>query len=236
VETEDYVPPVTPATAMSVLPLHAAVAAGKLEDVRVWLDVYAPLPPAVDAASLAEGAGGGGGIVSVGASGVSTPEWPPRPVSDMMGPESALRDGPSTSRRGDGVIQGGRGEGGAGRGGGDGGEGGGGGEVRGSEGPHARPGFSELWRRGGDSGGAAYGPSHHLLRFSDRSSAGGGGGRRGPVDVRNEHGNTALAVAAALTDASVAATLVTLLMEHGASPLVLSGGWTPPHWVGSTTP
>jgi hypothetical protein len=35
-ETEDKLPPVTPATALSVLPLHAAVAAGKVEAVRVW--------------------------------------------------------------------------------------------------------------------------------------------------------------------------------------------------------
>lgn len=55
--------------------------------------------------------------------------------------------------------------------------------------------------------------------------------RRGAVDVRNEHGNTALAVAAALADASVAAELAGVLMEHGASPLVCSGGWTPLHWA-----
>ena len=67
-------------------------------------------------------------------------------------------------------------------------------------------------------------------RESDRSSA-GGEGRRGPVDVRNEHGNTALAVAAALEDAAAAEATAALLLERGASPLALSGGWTPLHWA-----
>lgn len=68
-------------------------------------------------------------------------------------------------------------------------------------------------------------------RDSDRSSAGQGEPRRGPVDFRNEHGNTALAVAAALQDAAVAAELTALLLAHDASPLVLSSGWTPLHWA-----
>jgi hypothetical protein len=51
------------------------------------------------------------------------------------------------------------------------------------------------------------------------------------VDVRNEHGNTALAVAAALEDAAAAEATAALLLERGASPLALSGGWTPLHWA-----
>ena len=76
----DQMPPVTPATAISVLPLHAAVAAGKVEEVRVWLDVHAPLPSEE-------------GLDAEGKS-VSTPQWPPRPVSDILGPGSASREPP----------------------------------------------------------------------------------------------------------------------------------------------
>ena len=73
-------PPVTPATAISVLPLHAAVAAGKVEEVQMWLDVHAPLPSE-------------DGLDREGKS-VSTPQWPPRPVSDILGPGSASREPP----------------------------------------------------------------------------------------------------------------------------------------------
>jgi hypothetical protein len=227
------------------------------------------------------GAGAEGGVNSLGgSSGVSTPEWPPRPVSDLMGPESASRDGVPEPGGGDGIaalVEGGGGGGGGEGGEGGGGEGGGGGDEGGSDGLHARPGFFQGRRAGigGASGGAARGGGgHHHARDSDRSSAGAGGPRRGPVNIRNEHGNTALAVAAALQDASVAAELTVglsklnavyqwlesawfqplslkcdnpvskfaftcnlyryitgVLLEHGASPLVLSGGWTPLHWA-----
>ena len=51
------------------------------------------------------------------------------------------------------------------------------------------------------------------------------------MDARNEHGNTALAVAAALPDASAAASIASALLARGASPLALSGGWSPAHWA-----
>lgn len=200
----DDVPPTTPATALSVLPLHAAVASGDTAAVREWLAARAP-PSTLTSDPAAH---------QTGAGGASTPGWPPRPVSDLLGHGSAScelpaghaldpGEGPVGS---DGSERGERG-GGADRGGGSGGP----------------PGWS------GRSRSRVCGVRH--VGSSDRSSMGPGGSRPSPVDVRNEHGNTALAVAAALKDPVVAAELVVLLMEHGASPLLLSGGWSPLHWA-----
>ena len=75
-------PPVTPATALSVLPLHAAVAAGDVDEVRRWLDVHAPVLKPSDAADAPDKASS------------STPEWPPRPVRDILGPSSESREAP----------------------------------------------------------------------------------------------------------------------------------------------
>jgi hypothetical protein len=73
---------------------------------------------------------------------------------------------------------------------------------------------------------------HFGGREIDRSSAGGAEGiPNSPVDARNEHGNTALAVAAALEDSAAADEISALLLERGASPLALSGGWSPLHWA-----
>jgi ankyrin repeat protein len=190
---EEHVPPVTPATALTVLPLHAAVAAGNVAAVREWLDARVP---AGDAAAKKPALG----------ETTSTPEWPPRPVRDILGPGSESREpwGAKTSpgMPGDAPVPG---------------------DVPGDRDAAARLGEMARAR----AAGVAPPP---VGRESDRSSA-GGEGRRGPVDVRNEHGNTALAVAAALEDASAAEATAALLLERGASPLALSGGWTPLHWA-----
>ena len=191
----DQMPPVTPATAISVLPLHAAVAAGKVEEVQVWLDVHAPLPSEE-------------GLDREGKS-VSTPQWPPRPVSDILGPGSASRE-PPCDQVGDAAD--------AGPGANE--------ATEDGENP-VRPGIQNKHRFAGELARLPSIPK----RDSDRSSAGVDGVKRGPVDTRNEHGNTALAVAAALADPAVAAELTTLLLEHGASPLVLSSNLTPLHWA-----
>lgn len=183
-------PPVTPATAISVLPLHAAVAAGKVEEVQVWLDVHAPLPSEE-------------GLDREGKS-VSTPQWPPRPVSDILGPGSASREPPCDHDAGPGANE----------------------ATEDGENP-VRPGIQNKHRFAGELARLPSIPK----RDSDRSSAGVDGVKRGPVDTRNEHGNTALAVAAALADPAVAAELTALLLEHGASPLVLSSNLTPLHWA-----
>ena len=121
----------------------------------------------------------------------STPEWPPRPVRDILGPESVSREPPESS---DGKLP-------------------------------ARPVVRGIPGRRAPRASVR-------VRDSDRSSGGDLGARGGgPVDARNEHGNAALAVAAALSDAAVSATLTRLLLTHGASPLVLSSGWTPLHWA-----
>ena len=179
-DTDEQIPPVTPATALSVLPLHAAVAAGDVDEVRRWLDVHAPVLKPSDAADAPDKAS------------LSTPEWPPRPVRDILGPSSESREAPDP-----GAFHG-----------------------RTSD-PLARPG----------SGFGARGIARSApARDSDRSSA-GDESRRGPVDARNEHGNTALAVAAALRDDGTATELTTLLLDRGASPSALSNGWTPMHWA-----
>ena len=156
-------PPVTPATALSVLPLHAAVAAGDVDEVRRWLDVHAPVLKPSDAADAPDKAS------------LSTPEWPPRPVRDILGPSSESREAPDPGRFTAGRRTGSRGQGPA-----------------------------------GARGIARSAPA----RDSDRSSA-GDESRRGPVDARNEHGNTALAVAAALGDDGTAMELTTLLLDRG---------------------
>ena len=177
----DQMPPVTPATAISVLPLHAAVAAGKVEEVRVWLDVHAPMDSEE-------------GLDAEGKS-VSTPQWPPRPVSDILGPGSASREPPCDQAgevadaqagvRNDAATEDG-------------------------EDP-VRPGIQNKHRFAGELARLPSIPK----RDSDRSSADTlNGVNRGPVDKRNEHGNTALAVAAALADPAVAAELTALLLEH----------------------
>ena len=76
---EEHAPPVTPATALTVLPLHAAVAAGNVAAVREWLDARAP-------------AGDDAGKKPVLGEATSTPEWPPRPVRDILGPSSESRE------------------------------------------------------------------------------------------------------------------------------------------------
>ena len=184
----ERVPPVTPATAFTAVPLHAAVAAGRVEDVRLWLEEHAP----VDSRDVDDGVGesdrNGNGNDDVVA---STPEWPPRPVRDILGPESVSREPPESS---DGKLP-------------------------------ARPVVRGIPGRRAPRASVR-------VRDSDRSSGGDLGARGGgPVDARNEHGNAALAVAAALSDAAVSATLTRLLLTHGASPLVLSSGWTPLHWA-----
>ena len=194
----DQMPPVTPATAISVLPLHAAVAAGKVEEVRVWLDVHAPMDSEE-------------GLDAEGKS-VSTPQWPPRPVSDILGPGSASREPPCDQAGEVADAQAG---------------------VRNAAATEdgdnpVRPGIQNKHRFAGELARLPSIPK----RDSDRSSAGTlNGVNRGPVDKRNEHGNTALAVAAALADPAVAAELTALLLEHGASPLVLSSNLTPLHWA-----
>ena len=184
-ESEDLAeqaPPVTPATALTVLPLHAAVAAGNVDAVRKWLDQRAPVKEELSEKKTGEA--------------TSTPEWPPRPVRDILGPGSESREPWSTV-----------------------------GDVPSDAGDAAA-------RLGEIARARAAGVAPAVAgRESDRSSAGGEAGQRGPVDVRNEHGNTALAVAAALADATAACATAILLMERGASPLALSGGWTPLHWA-----
>ena len=190
---EEHVPPVTPATALTVLPLHAAVAVGNVAGVREWLDSRVPAEvAAAKKPALAEG--------------TSTPEWPPRPVRDILGPGSESREpwGAKTSpemREGDIPVPG---------------------DVPGDRDAAARLGETARAR--------AAGVAPPTGRRGDRSSADGEGGCA-PVDVRNEHGHTALAVAAALDDASAAEETAALLLERGASPLALSGGWTPLHWA-----
>ena len=76
---EEHAPPVTPATALTVLPLHAAVAAGNVAAVREWLDARVP-------------AGDDAGKKPVLGEATSTPEWPPRPVRDILGPSSESRE------------------------------------------------------------------------------------------------------------------------------------------------
>ena len=161
----------------------------------MWLDVHAPLPSEE-------------GLDREGKS-VSTPQWPPRPVSDILGPGSASRE-PPYDQVGDAAD--------AGPGANE--------ATEDGENP-VRPGIQNKHRFAGE---LARFPSIPK-RDSDRSSAGVDGVKRGPVDTRNEHGNTALAVAAALADPAVAAELTTLLLEHGASPLVLSSNLTPLHWA-----
>ena len=190
---EEHAPPVTPATALTVLPLHAAVAAGNVAAVREWLDARVP-------------AGDDAGKKPVLGEVTSTPEWPPRPVRDILGPSSESREPwaakTSPGMLGDAPVPG---------------------DVPGDRGAAERLGETARARAAGVAPPAGG-------RESDRSSA-GGEGRRGPVDVRNEHGNTALAVAAALEDAAAAEATAALLLERGASPLALSGGWTPLHWA-----
>ena len=155
----DQMPPVTPATAISVLPLHAAVAAGKVEEVRVWLDVHAPLPSEE-------------GLDAEGKS-VSTPQWPPRPVSDILGPESASREPPydqvgevADAQAGVRIAA----------------------ATEDGEDP-VRPGIQNKHRFAGELARLPSIPK----RDSDRSSAGTlNCVNRGPVDKRNEHGNTCL--------------------------------------------
>eukprot|EP00230_Micromonas_polaris_P013177 CAMPEP_0197131080 /NCGR_PEP_ID=MMETSP1390-20130617/20961_1 /TAXON_ID=38833 /ORGANISM="Micromonas sp., Strain CCMP2099" /LENGTH=304 /DNA_ID=CAMNT_0042573615 /DNA_START=43 /DNA_END=954 /DNA_ORIENTATION=+ len=167
-------PPVTPATALTCLPLHAAVAAGDVEAVRAWLDARVP-EKHVAAAKTSQAS--------------STPEWPPRPVRDILGPGSESREPWSISIPGN--------------------------ELGTAGNAAARLGEMANARAAGIAPAAAG-------RDSDRFS---------PVDVRNEHGNTALAVAAALDDACAASFMTTLLLDRGASPSALSGGWTPLHWA-----
>jgi len=194
---EERVPPVTPATMLTVLPLHAAVAAGNVEAVREWLD--ARLPAREEAEERCEKMTG---------EATSTPEWPPRPVRDILGPGSESREpwsrvGAKTSP-GDGIIPE---------------------DIPGDRAAAARLGATARARAAGVA-------PHFGGREIDRSSAGGAEGiPNSPVDARNEHGNTALAVAAALEDSAAADEISALLLERGASPLALSGGWSPLHWA-----
>ena len=193
---EAHVPPVTPATALTVLPLHAAVAAGNVAAAREWLDIRVPAGvAAAKKPALGEA--------------TSTPEWPPRPVRDILGPGSESREpwGAKSSpgmREADETVPG---------------------DVPGDRDAAARLGETARARAAGVAPPAG--------RESDMSPSADPLHPVGcsPVDVRNEHGHTALAVAAALDDASAAEATAALLLERGASPVFLSGGWTPLHWA-----
>ena len=85
--------------------------------------------------------------------------------------------------------------------------------------------------RGARKGGAATWPPPKapLSRFDSRSEL--KSGERLSVDARNEHGDTALAVACALEDADVALEMVSILVDCGADVNVVSNGYAPIHWA-----
>ena len=139
-----------PATALTVLPLHAAVAAGNAAAVREWLD--------------ARPAGDDAGKPVLGEA-TSTPEWPPRPVRDILGPSSESRE-PWAAKTSPGQL----------------------GDAPSRGRPRDRGARCGLGRRRPRAPA-----SRARRRARERRSSAGGEGRCGPVDVRNEHGNTALA-------------------------------------------
>lgn len=94
----------------------------------------------------------------------------------------------------------------------------------------------ERLKREGDVGVARKGgaatwppPKAPLSRIDSRSEL--KNSERLSVDARNEHGDTALAVACALEDADVALEMVSILVDCGADVKVVSNGYAPIHWA-----
>ena len=210
----------TPATAPSVLPLHAAVAAGREKDVLEWLDKHAPMPPAPSQKEKEKSAPSPPSPRSAEAAVKAAHEGSARaPLGSAESPAAVPRAP------------------------------GGGGAAAAAEndvipewpprpvpdvpaaGPGSESGDASLppFESARGFGGSSSPPVRDALASADPSTR--ARSLRASVDARNEHGNTALAVAAALPDASAAASIASALLARGASPLALSGGWSPAHWA-----